>query len=692
LGDLIFFLFALLLFSLSADLVAWGWPAAQMARIWLLVGGIVALLLWAQVLVWFQQWQAASAGSQFPPIIYRLPVPNLIAIFLNPFILAAAAFFLAARGWMERAAMVLVGMLFVGLSYLASSRASWLGLAVGLVFLLVWFVRSHNPDWRAIWAWLRARWALMLVLGLVLLAGLAVGGWLLYQQTIHPTHAAVGDARQEYWPPAWEAFLKSPLVGHGPYTFGSIWLETYSVPPKGFFPHAHSTLFNLLAEGGLLLTLAFAWLWWNALRLLWHRLRTAAPTQAPVVAAGLAGLLAFTVQGFFDCYHHEPLGLWALLILLGMALGIPANSQPPIEDPRSSFMYRKPWWVLGLLLALWLNLWTLDPMARGERLADAGEWSQAVPLLQEAAARDPWGAVSWVQAGLAQAYVGDLSQAVENFEKASALDPDWSLNWANLGALYLTQGDTLDARSAFKRAADQDSGVAEYWLGLGQAAEAGGDGTAATEAYGHTLSLRPDWTAAYFWRSSELRRSASEAWLSSREATPAATIEQLEDVLASDPSRAGAYVRLGEAYLRAGRWEDGERILQQAELAYFNDIRDRTEMLWLRAEVAAQRDDLVQAIGFGEQALSGLIHPGLFGPDSPGGIVYFPIAFRRPSMRADYVPQYRLILMTDAWGERMVQLAQWYAASGQPERAQEIYFLVLQEIPDQPSAIQYFGK
>ncbi len=692
LGDLVFLLFALLLFSLSADLVRQGWPAQHMARAWLLAGAVVACLLWVEVVGWYQQWQAASAGSSFPDIVYRLPVPNLIAIFLNPFILAAAAFFLAARKWVERIGMLLLGGLFGGLSYLASSRASWLGIGLGGLFLLYWFARERQLNGRSIWRWLRARWPLAVVLAVVLLAVLAVGGYFLYQQTVHPTHASVADARSEYWPVAWKAFLHSPLWGNGPYTFGSLWLQAYSVPPKGFFPHAHSTLLNLLAEGGLLLTLAFAWLWWNTLRLLWKRLQTAEAVRRPIVAAALAILLAFTIQGFFDSYHHEPLGLWAMLLFLGLALGEPRmNPQSSIVNRQSSIL-RRPWWVLLLVAALWLNLWVLDPLARGESLADAGEWDQAAPLLQEAAARDPWLVVPWVQAGLAQANAGDLTQAANDFQQAVALDPDWSLNWANLGAVYLSEGYLTNARLAFERAAAQDTEVAEYWLGAGQAAEAEGDGEAAQAAYRQALDLRPDWREAYFWRSTGQRSAAAQSWDSTREPQTQPTITELESALAANPSLAGSYIQLGKAYLQDDRLAEAERLLQQADLVYFSDARDRLEMFWLRAEAAAQEGNLAAAVGYGEQAWYALNHPGLFGPGAPGGTVYFPIAFRRPSMQSDFVPQFLHILLTDAWGERMVQLSQWYLTLGNPQRAGEITAEVIKAIPDLPSTIQLPGE
>lgn len=685
LGDFGFLLFALFLFSLSADLVAWGWPAGAMARVWMVGGGMVALFLWAQVWVWFQQWQAASAGSQFTSMVYRLPVPNLIAIFLNPFILAAVAFFLAARKWQERATMVLVGLLFAGLSYLASSRAAWLGIAAGLFFLILWFVRERKPNWRAAWGWLGARPVLTLVLGVILLVGLAAGGWLLYQQTIHPTHAAIGDAREEYWGPAWQAFLRSPLVGHGPYTFGSIWLQTYSVPPYGFFPHAHSTLLNLLAEGGIVLTLALLWLLWSALRLLWRRLWTAEGTQRPVVAAALASLLAFTVQGFFDSYHHEPLGLWAFLLLLGLALGKPAAAQPLTSRWRRMLRSGQTGLVLTLLAALWLNLWALAPYAQGQQLADSGKWLQAAPLLQESARRDPWLAATWAQAGLAQANSGNPDLALEDLKKAAELDPDWSLNWANLGAVYLAQGEITSARQAFERAAAQDPGMAEFWLGLGQAAEADGDVQAAFEAYRSALNLRPDWAGAYFWRAGQVRHEAYLAWQSSVKETPALTLDQLKTAMEANPSLASPYMRLGEMYLQAGQVEDAQRILRKADLAYFSDTREQIELLWLHAEVAAFKNDLPLAVGYAEQALGRLMNPGLFGPDAPGGTVYYPIAFRRPAIRSDFVAQYHLIFLTDSWGERMVQLAQWHATLGQPERAQEINSLIMKEIPDHSS-------
>jgi hypothetical protein len=46
------------------------------------------------------------------------------------------------------------------------------------------------------------------------------------------------------------------------------------------------------------------------------------------------------------------------------------------------------------------------------------------------------------------------------------------------------------------------------------------------------------------------------------------------------------------------------------------------------------------------------------------------------------VPQLVTIPLPDRWGQRMLQLGQWYAAEGEQDKADETYRELQKEIPD----------
>lgn len=242
---------SLLLFSLSADLAARGWPRELIIKTLLLVGALVVLLGLLEAGLWYLRWLQSAPGQWIPNVLYRPGSANVIAMFLNVILMAGGARLLFTRGWPSRLLLVALLLPAAFLLFLTSSRGGWLGTAAGLAVLVFLAVFTGRVNWRAGWRYLRARPLLLtlLMIGLGVVAG--VGAIFLYQRTLHPSHAPVSMARADYWPPAWQAFLSSPLVGTGQFTFSNAFIARNSTPPWFLFIHSHGTPFNLLAEMGL---------------------------------------------------------------------------------------------------------------------------------------------------------------------------------------------------------------------------------------------------------------------------------------------------------------------------------------------------------------------------------------------------------------------------------------------------------
>lgn len=100
-------------------------------------------------------------------------------------------------------------------------------------------------------------------------------------------------------------------------------------------------------------------------------------------------------------------------------------------------------------------------LARGERLLEAGEFSEAEALLREAAAREPRSARAHSKLGAALARQGRYEEAVAILRRAIELDPRYAPAYTNLGAAYHEQGRLEEALQAYRKALEVDP---EYWI------------------------------------------------------------------------------------------------------------------------------------------------------------------------------------------------------------------------------------
>ncbi len=123
--------------------------------------------------------------------------------------------------------------------------------------------------------------------------------------------------------------------------------------------------------------------------------------------------------------------------------------------------------------------------------------------------------------------------------------------------------------------------------------------------------------------------------------------------------------------------------MQQAQLGYFASPKERLELYWQQAALLAAQDDLQQAAQLGQAVFDSLLQPGVFGPGSTGAASqYGALAFRRPVMSIEFVPQVQTIGLTDEWGRRLFTLSRWYNALGDAASEQAARDLLFREIPN----------
>jgi tetratricopeptide (TPR) repeat protein len=485
-------------------------------------------------------------------------------------------------------------------------------------------------------------------------------------------------ARADYWPPAWEVFLHSPLVGSGPFTFSNAFISRNSTPPWPLFIHSHGTPFNLLAEMGLAGMLGMALLIGTIIFGLWQQLRLVQGADRGVLIGVLAVVAASGVHSLFDCFHTETIGLWALCMVLGAALGKPGTS------PRLGRLQNT--WALLLVAGLWLEVWMVAPLHNGAQLANSGRWTEAADVFSQAVQRDPNSVIAYQQRALANSilaergHTGALEQAVADMQQVVRREPGWALNHANLGALYLTQNRLPEAVRALEESITRAPGCALCALNLGIAREASGDPSGAALAYQQALQFGQP-VEAYFWRSSGLRTQVQMDWLGEHPLL-AANEADLLAAIENSPSLAGPYLALAALDLQSGQLEKAQDRLSRASLAYVDFPETQLERDWLVVELLARQGSLEQAVQRGGSVIASYRMMGLYGPGSLGQLYYAPLMFRRPAMALELMPQLARIELPDAWGQRVDLLADWTEQNGDMTRAEQLRDELNRAIPD----------
>lgn len=721
----------ILAFYLVADLADAGWPAELFVKVLLVISTIVLFFGAWQIQRWHAEWfSIGGLAHLIPPATLRIRAflghPNFVAAFLNLLLPLALARMVESRARLPRLLLGAWVILALVLIYFTSSRGGWLGTAAALGTLVMLLALAHRQRTvRILRALVWPRWR-PVALVVLIVAAIVAGAWLIARQSQHPTHGALADSRSGIWLPAVQAFVQHPLVGTGPFTYASTFVQANSVPPNMLLAHAHNYALNIAAETGLIGEAALLWLAVSLALAVWLRWRQAEPAERTLLAGAIASLAGIATHSQFDTPQTMPTINLVIAIVIGITLIRPANVEP-VAPPRRTpdlrhLLADHGTLIISMVLFLAVMggwVWSLRgyaPFEQGVSATDEGKWQEAATQLDLASERNPRLAYFHFQAGYAHGILAagapgpELDTAIQHYESGVSIEPHWATNLANLAVLYDQAGRRDQAIHWMSRAAALAPLEAAFPLNLGRYHEVAGDQAAAVQVYRRALDLRPVWSDLPFWRTTALRQQAVHAWRATHGGTSpvawdastrletgwaALAAGQFEDARAFFAAElrdndAEAYLGWGQAELALGHLDQAEFAIRSA-MFMESPALIQVEGWFARGQIAGQKGNRDSAIESYEAALELLDRPTSLGPGTLGVSDYGWYVYNRASIAPDLLPGLMYPTLTDRALACMVELADWYALAGQRDRAAYTLRQVLEADPAQAAARQRLG-
>ena len=609
------------------------WPTDLFAKGFIFTGSILTIAGLYNAFTWYQNWLSVNPGVWIPTITYRPATANVMAPILNLTAILAIVFLYHTKGVGKKIFFATITLAVLFMLFLTSSRGGWLGAGAGLGLLMVVIGYLEKDRLVDIFIKIKANKVLFGFLIISVFVVIGISGYILYKQAIHPTHGSIFNSRTAFWQTAIATFKDNPILGQGPFTYGSAFLSFYSTPPGQVWTHAHSSLMNLLAEMGILGFFALAFLAISYFRVFFKNFKQKI-RQSFLFLPTTAFILAYLIHSLFDSLHMEPALIWSLAILMGAAIA----ENPQSLNQNNSAVKKRPWWVLILIAFAWFGIWTITPYYQAVELANQNQWQQAYEKFEQAVKRDPGNALTHQQLALSAAVLaqqGDpamLDVAIKALQTTIQHEPSWALNHANLASLHFTKYDTQNGLL-----------YAENAILL------------APNSTLFKLIYNPTWSKVDFSEiysvSSNMRQRLSNEYLLNNEET-ALRLSEFHQY-------SWAHNIEAKVHLENGDLISANRALLNAELAYAANNSDSIETKWLWAEFYAKKGDYEEAIQRGKAAYDLYTNYGVFGPGTFGILQYAPRMFRMKAMALEIIPQMIDIPVPEEWVQRSKLVESW---------------------------------
>jgi len=490
----------------------------------ILIGVLVGIVAFVEVIMWYEKYFSfLSEPKQLPPLTttfrpsgFLFIHPNVLAGYMNLIWPIMLVRMLSSKNKSERLLWI-TGIALCALNiYFAISRGGLIGALTGILYfslkpilkslfsgslamdfhhrqyqrqflLLFFFVSLFSIAlfWRAIGT------------GQFNLAGIGSR----YLLTLIDS---LSSGRGTLWKYAWNAFLESPIYGHGNGSFPLAYLKAASLPPGFFALSAHNLWLNILVEYGLIGFVLFNFILILFILQIKNYLLIRDTARIDIPDAYIAGILAFISHHLVDSMLWVANYLASVLIIITLMVFYAF----PLRELKIS---RKFYFVLILsflipsLLCAFLVSRTVVPAANYSKIAKLSQSENLFQFQNEIcglANRFERNALYQFQCSLT--YVDQLAdnlsnpidqsklrKALEYQLRGYSIDPYWPIQKANLAALYWLAKGNDDSLTYIRQAAKEAPRNSMIWLNLGWMEEKAGHQEAALEAYEHVIRLNP---------------------------------------------------------------------------------------------------------------------------------------------------------------------------------------------------------
>ncbi len=174
-------------------------------------------------------------------------------------------------------------------------------------------------------------------------------------------------------------------------------------------------------------------------------------------------------------------------------------------------------------------------LAEAKQLETAGNYDQAIAVLQQAAQADPNQDVIWANLGEAQRGAKKYPEAIESYQKAIALKPTNGPYHSALADAYAKSGQTDKAVAEWATAVQNDPpNAGAYYFNEGAVLTNTGKVDEAIAAFDKALQADPTRADAYYWKGIDLMGKATVK--GDKMVAPAGTAEAFNKYLELEPN------------------------------------------------------------------------------------------------------------------------------------------------------------
>ena len=279
-------------------------------------------------LYWF--WPSQTGGAIYGPYVNHNHYAGLMEM-LTPFPLVLAATRFTDGG--RKVLVMTIAALMAGSIFLSGSRGGMLALAIQIVLLSVFVMRSQKAGWKQ--PLLLGGFLLLVVGFLVWLGGNELTRRLVSIHAETQTEIS-GGTRLLIDRDCLRMLLKKPLLGWGLGTFPTVYPGFRSFYTTFFVNQAHNDYLQMLVETGLAGFGIALWFFVRGVRQAaaklkgWHDATSGALTLAAIL--GCVGIL---VHSFLDFNLQIPANTALFYVLCGIA------ASPPLQESHKRRVFRR---------------------------------------------------------------------------------------------------------------------------------------------------------------------------------------------------------------------------------------------------------------------------------------------------------------------------------------------------------------